>query len=75
MQRARIALLAFLTAVAAVFNVTIPAAAAAPTPPVAQYYIALGDSLAQGVQPAYGAVGIPIPGGNVITTNGYPDQL
>jgi lysophospholipase L1-like esterase len=37
-------------------------------PPPASYYLALGDSLSQGVQPDAAGVSIPTP-------DGYPDQL
>jgi len=45
-------------------------AAACTSAPAVSYYLSLGDSLAQGVQPE------PVPDGpNTPTKQGYPDQL
>jgi lysophospholipase L1-like esterase len=60
-----------IAAVAATITVALPASAshraAAPAPPKA-YYLSLGDSLAQGIEP--NAKGV-----DVETTQGYPNQL
>ncbi len=56
-------------AVALLAGAATPAAAAAHHRPPARYYLALGDSLAQGVQPA------PPSGQSVETDQGYVDDL
>src|ERR1700722_13687076 len=66
----RIALAAavvFAVAVTACSGPATPARSRAPAPP-ATYYLALGDSLSQGVQP-------DAAGTSVETGQGYPDQL
>jgi lysophospholipase L1-like esterase len=76
--RARIPLLLRSTAVVAglLASVAVPLTAAAKDKPPARYYLSLGDSLAQGVQPAVP----PLPPGvnlgqSIITNQGYPDDL
>jgi lysophospholipase L1-like esterase len=56
-------------AAALVISAGTPAHAAAQERPSAEYYLALGDSLAQGVQPA------PATGASVPTDQGYADDL
>jgi lysophospholipase L1-like esterase len=68
MARLRIAALSVVLLLTSVFWSVTPASAELAGPEVT-YYLSLGDSLAQGVQP----VG---PGNeNAITNEGYPDQL
>src|ERR1700759_4640480 len=64
----RIALVIAVAAVVTACSASSPSArpTAAPTP--ASYYLALGDSLSQGVQP-------DAAGTSVETAQGYPDQL
>ncbi len=64
MRWVRIALAVAVAAAMAACSGRSPAATAAP----ASYYLALGDSLSQGVQP-------DAAGTNVETAQGYPDQL
>ena len=67
MRRIRLLLLSLLIGLSSVLWWAAPAAAQAT--PAVSYYLSLGDSLAQGVQPLG-------PGGaNTITDTGYPDQL
>ncbi|HEY3650504.1 MAG TPA: hypothetical protein VGL33_21250, partial [Streptosporangiaceae bacterium] len=63
------AVIAILTACSgpAPSNAALAKVAAAKAPP-ATYYLALGDSLAQGVQPNASGV-------SVMTRDGYPDQV
>jgi hypothetical protein len=68
MRRIRLGLIAAVVALGAVSWSTAPAAAGTAAPAVS-YYLSLGDSLAQGVQPE------PEPDGpNTPTKQGYPDQ-
>jgi lysophospholipase L1-like esterase len=64
--------LIIVTAIAALTACSGPAAPSSPHPQAmaipATYYLALGDSLAQGVQP--NAAGV-----SVMTSDGYPDQV
>ena len=74
MRRIRLVMLAAVVAVSSVVWSATPAAAAAPAAApaaaTASYYLSLGDSLAQGVQP------VPPPDGpSTPTDQGYPDQL
>src|SRR5580658_1421750 len=62
-------LLASAAAVALLAGAAIPVAAAARTGLPAKYYVSLGDSLAQGVQPD------PASGQSVETDRGYVDDL
>lgn len=78
MQRARIALLAFAVALATMLVGVVPASAGiSARAATVDYYLSLGTSLAQGVQPIYApGPGIPIPGTDImLTQNGYADQL
>jgi len=69
MRRIRVGLIAAVVALGAASWSAAPAAAGTAAPAVS-YYLSLGDSLAQGVQPE------PEPNGpNTPTKQGYPDQL
>ena len=69
MRRIRVGLIAAVVALGAASWSAAPAAAGTGAPAVS-YYLSLGDSLAQGVQPE------PEPNGpNTPTKQGYPDQL
>jgi len=63
-------------AMALLAGAATPAAAAAPTGQPARYYLALGDSLAQGVQPATPPLPPGVsPGQDIETDQGYADDL